>query len=211
MWIRIGAVFILTLTPVLAERTWEVGAAVGYGWTNGGGITAMTGSAYARTRNRYAAGIAIVEDLYDRLSGEFRYTYHDGDPVLEGRGEELHVRGSSHAFTYDFLIQIRDPEQRVRPFVAAGIGAKLYRVDWPPLLTQPLADIAELTTRDDWRAVFSLGGGVRIRLAERVMLRFDFRDFISQFPRDRFEPSERGASRGVFHQFTPLVGIGYMF
>ena len=69
VWIRIGAVLFLTLAPALAQRTWEVGAAAGYGWTNGGKITAMTGSAYARTRSRYAAGIVVAEDSMTACRG----------------------------------------------------------------------------------------------------------------------------------------------
>jgi hypothetical protein len=44
-----------------------------------------------------------------------------------------------------------------------------------------------------------------------MILRLDFRDFISPFPRRLIQPSPRGASRGIFHQFTPLFGISYPF
>jgi hypothetical protein len=44
------------------------------------------------------------------------------------------------------------------------------------------------------------------------MVRGDVLDYITMFPQALFTPAVSGATeRGIFHQFTPLFGLGYTF
>jgi opacity protein-like surface antigen len=81
----------------------------------------------------------------------------------------------------------------------------------PPPSPQPLPNIAELVPVDEWKLVFSLGGGVKFRVSDHVLLRGDFRDYLTTFPRRQMMPAPTGTARGIFGQFTPMVGVSYLF
>jgi len=189
----------------------EIGGAIGYGVYRDGSIYAPGGKAEAGIRNRFAAGAVFGEDLYDHLSGEIRYLYHDGHAFLSAGGVKTDMQGQSHTFTYDLLFHLNDREHRLRPFFAAGGGAKGYVVAGPAPFPQPLPNIATLRTVDEWKPVISLGGGVKFRLYRNIVLRADFRDYLTTFPRRQIVPAANGTARGIFQQFTPLFGVGYTF
>jgi hypothetical protein len=102
----------------------ETGGAIGYGVYRDGSIYAPGGKAEAGIRNRFAAGVVFGEDLYNHLSGEIRYLYQDGHALLSSGSVKTDMQGQSHTFTYDLLFHLKDREHRVRPFFAAGGGAK---------------------------------------------------------------------------------------
>ena len=62
-----------------------------------------------------------------------------------------------------------------------------------------------------WKVVFSAGGGVKFRLIPHVLLRAEFRDYITTFPRQQIVPALHNTARGIFEQFTPLFGVSYTF
>ena len=189
----------------------EIGGAIGYGIYRQGSIYAPGGKAAAGIRNRFAASVVFGEDLYDHISGEIRYLYHDGHAFLSAGGVKTDVQGQSHTFTYDLLFHVKDREHRLRPFFAAGGGMKGYVVAGPAPSPQPLPNIASLVTVDEWKPVISLGGGVKFRLYKNIILRGDFRDYLTTFPRRQIMPAANGTARGIFQQFTPLFGVSYTF
>jgi len=89
----------------------EIGGAIGYGVYRDGSIYAPGGKAEAGIRNRFAAGAVFGEDLYDHLSGEIRYLYHDGHAFLSAGGVKTDMQGQSHTFTYDLLFHLKDREE----------------------------------------------------------------------------------------------------
>jgi len=64
---------------------------------------------------------------------------------------------------------------------------------------------------DQLKTLASVGAGVKIRMSRHVLLRLDFRDYITTFPRKQIQPVPFATARGIFHQLTPLVGISYVF
>jgi hypothetical protein len=52
---------------------------------------------------------------------------------------------------------------------------------------------------------------VKVRISHHVIVRGDVRDYITMLPKALFTPVSGGAERGIFHQFTPLFGLGYTF
>ena len=162
-------------------------------------------------RNRFAAGVVFGEDLFNHLSGEIRYLYHDGHAFLSSGGVKADMQGQSHTLTYDLLFHLKDREHRMRPFFAAGGGAKGYVVAGPAPFPQPIPNIASLVTVDEWKPVISLGGGVRFRLYKNIILRGDFRDYLTTFPRRQIVPAANGTARGIFQHFTPFFGVSYTF
>jgi len=121
------------------------------------------------------------------------------------------IQGQSHTLHYDGLFHLFDRARRFRPFVAVGGGGKFYRATGPAPVPQPFPQIASLVHTDDWRLMVDVGFGMKYRLRNHVMVRADFRDYITTFPKNIFVPKGNATDRGLFQQFTPTFGIGYWF
>lgn len=189
----------------------EAGATFGYGIYRNGTIYSAAGTADAGIRNRFAAGIAIGDEFSDYVSAEFDYLYHDGHPFLQAPGVKTDIQGNSDALTIELLFHFKKREHRLRPFLAGGSGAKEYVIAGPAPFPQPIPQIASLTTNDVWKVVFTVGGGVTFRLIPHMLLRAEFRDYITTFPRQEIVPAPHNTARGIFQQFTPLFGVSYTF
>src|SRR5262249_34224728 len=161
----LGVFFGLT---AFAQR-YEIGANVGYGTYRNGTIYSGVGTAQAGIRDRFAAGVIIGEDVSDYVSGEFRYLFHDGHAFLVAPGPNSNIQGQPHALTYELLVHFKAAEHDLRPSVAGGAGAKGYIIAGPEPFPQPIPQIASLVARDEWKVVFSVGGGVKIRLADHLL------------------------------------------
>jgi opacity protein-like surface antigen len=203
-------VMILFAGAAVAQQ-YEIGAVAGYGWYNDGTIFSADGTAQAGIRNRFAAGILLGDEISKYVSGEFRYLYHDGHPFLQAPGVKTDIQGQSDALTYELLFHFKPREHRWRPFLAGGSGAKEYIIAGPAPYPQPIPEIASLTTNDVWKVVFSAGGGVKFRLMDHMLLRAEFRDYLTTFPRQQIVPAPHNTARGIFEQFTPLFGVSYTF
>ena len=188
---------------------YEIGAEVGYGIYRSGSIISSVGTAQAGIHNRFGAGITLGEEVSDYISGEFRYLFHDGHPYLKAPGVNTDIQGQSHALTLDLLIHFKRRDRRFRPFVAGGAGGKQYVVAGPEPFPQPIPQIASLTTNDVWKVVFDVGGGAQYLLRSHMLLRLQFRDYITTFPRQQIVPAPHNTARGIFQQFTPLFGVSY--
>jgi opacity protein-like surface antigen len=203
-----ATIFILFGATALAQP-YEVGATVGYGIYHDGTIFSAAGTADAGIRNRFAAGIVLGDDFSKYVSTEFDYLYHDGHPFLQAPGVKSDIQGNSDALTIQLLFHFKPREHRWRPFLAGGVGAKEYVIAGPAPFPQPIPDIASLTTNDVWKVVFTAGGGIKYRLMPHMLLRAEFRDYITTFPRQEIVPAPHNTARGIFEQFTPLFGVSY--
>ncbi|MFN7997573.1 MAG: outer membrane beta-barrel protein [Bryobacteraceae bacterium] len=192
-------------------QQYEVGANVGYGFYRNGSIYSATGTAQAGIRNRFAAGLDFGYSLSDYVSAQLCYLYHDGHPFLQAPGVKTDIQGQSHALTGEVLFHLKPRRARLRPFIAGGAGAKEYVVAGPEPFPQPIPAIASLTTNDVWKVVLTAGGGAEYRLRPHVLVRCEFRDYITTFPRQQIVPAPHNTARGIFEQFTPLFGVSYTF
>lgn len=205
------AIAILFVTAAYAQQEYEMGADIGYGIYRGGTIYSDEGTAKAGIRNRFAAGIIFGDEFSGYVSAEIQYLYQDGHPFLQTPTVRTDIQGNSQALTYNFLFHFRPRENRWRPFVEGGAGAKGYIIAGPEPYPQPIPQIASLTTNDVWKVVFSAGGGMKFRVMPRMEIRVEFRDYLSTFPRQQIVPAPHNTARGIFEQFTPLFGVAYSF
>jgi len=205
------AVGLLIVAACAAQQNWEIGGGLGYGVYHNGSIISSGGTADAGIRNRFVVTGYALEDLFEHFSGEVRYVYHDGDSFLTSGSTTGTVQAQSHSITYDVLIHFKPRESRFRPYVAGGLGGKYYDTTGPTPVPQPLPKIAGLTSLSQWKPVFDFGGGVRFRIQQHVTLRGDLRDYITAFPDKLFSPVANATARGIFHQVTPMFGIGINF
>ena len=208
---RYAAAVLLFAGVLRGQQTWEIGATVGYGFYRDGTIFSNTQTVQAGIRNRFAAGINIGQDYSDYVSGEFQYLYHDGHPFLQGAGVKSDIQGQSDALTLNMLFYFQKRERRWRPFVEGGAGGKEYIIAGPAPFPQPIPQVASLTTNDVWKVVFVPGGGVKVRVIPHMLVRAEFRDYLTTFPRQQIVPAPHNTARGIFQQFTPLFGVSYTF
>jgi opacity protein-like surface antigen len=204
-------VLLLLWATAAFGQQYEVGANIGYGFYRNGTIFSNSGNAQAGIRNRFAAGIVLGSDFSEYVSADFRYLYHDGHPFLQTANVKADVQGQSDALTMELLFHFKRRDRRWRPYVIGGTGAKGYIVAGPEPFPQPIPEIASLTTNDVWKVVFSVGGGLKFRLMPHVLLRAEFLDYLTTFPRQQIVPAPHNTARGVFQQFTPLFGVSYTF
>ncbi len=192
-------------------QNYEAGANIGYGIYRNGSIYSAAGTSTAGMRNRFAAGIDLGAEFSDYIAGQFSYLYHDGHPFLQAPGVKSDIQGQSHALTLELQFHFKSRGHRLRPFIAGGAGAKDYVIAGPEPFPQPAPQIAVLTTNDVWKVVFTAGGGVKYLLRPHILLRAEFRDYITTFPRQQIVPAPHNTARGIFQQFTPLFGVSYTF
>jgi opacity protein-like surface antigen len=209
--LRASCFVVLVFALPAAGQQYEIGADIGYGVYRDGSIYSPEGTAQAGIRNRFAAGIFISEEVTNYVSGEFDYLYHDGHPFLQAPGVRTDIQGNSDALTMQLLFHFKPRGSRFRPFLAGGAGAKEYVIAGPAPFPQPIPQIASLTTNDVWKTAFTVGGGVRYLLRPHMMLRAEFRDYLTTFPRQEIVPAPHNTARGIFEQFTPLFGLSYTF
>ena len=200
---------ILFLGSGAIAQQYEIGANVGYGWYRNGSIYSPGGTGTAGIRNRFGAGLTIGDEFSKYVSAEFRYLYHDGHPFLEAPGVNTDIQGQSHAVTSELLFHFKTREHRLRPFFSGGVGAKDYVIAGPEPFPQPIPQIANLTANDVWKVVFTVGGGIKLRLRPHLLLRAEFLDYLTTFPRQQIVPAPHNTARGIFEQFTPLLGLSY--
>ena len=64
---------------------------------------------------------------------------------------------------------------------------------------------------DSGKVVFHVGGGVKFRPRDHLLLRAEFLDYLTTFPRTQIVPAPHNTARRIFEQFTPLFSVSYTF
>jgi hypothetical protein len=188
-----------------------LGAAGGFGLVRDATIRNPSGSVTAGIDNRFAAGVVVGHDLYQHLSGDLRYTFRDDDLVLKSGGRKANMDGDSHLIHYDLLLHACGRDARIRPYAAAGGGIRLFRGTGREDPNQPFSDFAFLTKTNQVKPLISVGGGVKVALTKQLLIRVDFRDYISPFPEELFVPAPGAKIHGWLHDFVPLAGVSWVF
>ena len=188
-----GVCVVLTLAPACLgqEHEWEVGAAGGFGFIRNATISNPTGSAGAGFDNRFAAGVVIGQDRYQRFG--------------------VNMDGNSHLVHYDLLYYALGKRSHIRPFAAAGGGIRLFGGTGHEYVNQPFIDFALLTRATQVKPLISVGGGVKVSVTTHTAVRVDFREYISPFPENLFVTAPGAKIRGWLNDFVPLVGVSYVF
>ena len=118
---------------------------------------------------------------------------------------------AAHALHYDFLLYATNRRSHLRPFAAAGAGIKRFTATGQESLSQPLSQFATLRHADEVKALISFGGGVKVSLSEHWLLRVDFRDYATPFPKKLIAPAPDAKVHGWLHDFVPMLGLDWRF
>ncbi|HYP07191.1 MAG TPA: outer membrane beta-barrel protein [Bryobacteraceae bacterium] len=196
--------------PAFAQR-YEFGVNGGVSLYNKKTITNSRGSADAGFKTGYAGGISIGHNMYEHVGGEIRYTFLKNDMRLESGSAEATFGAQAHLVHYDFLIHAADTAAAIRPYVAFGAGFKQYRGTGTEQLTQPLSNIGLLTKTTDFKPMVSVGGGVKIKMTDKIWLRFDVHDYLTEFPTKVIAPASGSSVSGWIGNIVGTGGITFTF
>lgn len=125
---------------------------------------------------------------------ELTYGY-ERDPLKLGDSDQGNVQ--VHKFYYDFVAHLLKRDSRVRPFVLAGAGFSSYV---PP-------SEAAIQSRTLTKFGGNFGAGLKLRLLDRLGVRFDVRDYLAEKP-NFFEQT---GVEGSVHNVEFAAGVSLLF
>ncbi|MGE5487315.1 MAG: outer membrane beta-barrel protein [bacterium] len=196
------------------------GACLGQRWQLGGGaggavypdVTVSSGSVEAEAGFDTAPAFTVfaVHDMYEHVGGEIRYTFQFTDMKVSSNGVKASSSAQTHAFSYALLLYPNRREAPVRPYFLAGGGGKVY---WgtgeQAAAAPPNAQFAILTQTSEIKGMATFGGGVSVRVSDRVRLRFDVRDNLTPFPKEVIAPVPGATIDGWLHCIVTTVGVSF--
>ncbi len=201
----------IPLPCFLAGQSWEVGGSGGFGVYKDVNVTAGSVSGSAGFASGVAFGAVLGNQVNRWIGGEARYTYRSDDLRVKSGASEAKAGAMSHAIHYDVLIHAATKESPVRPFLAVGAGVKLYRGTGAELSYQPLSNLVVLTHTNEAQPLISIGGGVKVSVSRRAILRLDFRDYATPVPTSLLATPPNSRIGGWIHDFVFLVGVSTVF
>jgi outer membrane protein W len=197
--------------PAFAQR-YEFGVHGGMSMYDKKTVTnQQRGAADAGFSTGWVAGFTVGHNMYEHVGGEIRYTFLKNDMKLEGGSASAKFGSQAHAIHYDFLIHATDTKSAIRPYVAFGAGAKIFKGTGAEQPFQPLSNIAILTKTTDTKPMASVGAGVKVKATERMWLRFDVHDYLSEFPSKIIAPNVGSTAGGWFNNIVATAGFTFTF
>ena len=194
-----------------SEANFEVGGGIAESCYQSKSLTSSVTSGDAGFNNGLGGSIWIGNNMYNKLSGEFHYDYQMNDLKLTSGGTNVTFGGKSHAFHYDLLYHFTKRSAKVRPYVLAGGGFKLYQGTGTESAFQVLSKLAILTKTNEMKPMVTFGGGLKFALSQHVNLRLEVRDNMTQFPTRIILPVNGANPSGWLNNFVPLIGISFVF
>ncbi len=199
------------LSMTLPAQRWEVGGAAGYGLSHDLSVTNGSLTGKAGFRSGMAFGAVFGNETTRHIGGEARYTYRSQDLRVSSGSTRATLGAESHAIHYDLLIHAASNESRARPFLAVGGGIKYYRGTGSEAPFQPLSNLVVLTRTNEVQPLVSAGGGIKLPISRRSLIRLDFRDYMTPFPSSLLALPGNSRGKGWVHDFVLMVGISGIF
>ena len=202
---------LIGLAPSALAQKWEFGGGIGGSFYPSRDVTNGSTSASAGIRTNVASGVWLGQNGSNKWGGEIRFDYQLGDLSLERGSTKATLTAESYGLHYDVLWHATSRESKVRPFVGAGAGIKVYRATGQPGVVQPLSQYALLTKGDELRPLLSLAAGVKWQIAQSLQLRLEVHDYITPFPKELIAPNVGSKTPGILQNIVPMLAIAYTF
>jgi hypothetical protein len=201
--------FAAAMAPFAMAQKWEFGGGVGGGFYTAQDVTNSGTSASAKINSNLAGSVWMANNTQSRWGGELRFDYQLGSLDLNSAGTGTTFAAHTYGIHYDALWYAAPNGSKIRPFVAAGVGAKVYVGTGAPQAFQPLSNYALLTHDQDVLPMISVGGGVKMQVGSRVQLRVELHDYMTPFPKQVIYPNTGSKVGGWMQDFVPSVGISF--
>lgn len=198
----------IAVPSAMAQR-WEFGGGVGGGFYTSQDVSLGGSSASAKLTTGLTGSVWLGNNFQGKWGGELRYDYGMSDLSLSSGGTSVTFGAHTQQFHYDVMWHATSSEARIRPFVSAGAGIKMFQGTGTEAAYQPLSNYALLTQQQDLRPLVSVGGGVKVQLSPHVQLRLDVHDYLSPFPKNVITPNAGAKVGGWLQDFVPMIGISY--
>jgi hypothetical protein len=202
---------LLASAPAAFAQKWEVGVAGGGSFYTSKTFQNAIGNADAGVSNGFAVSAWLGNNTSAVAGGELRYDFERSDLKLSSGGTNVNFGGQTHAVHYDFLYHFAPSEAHVRPFVAGGGGVKVYQGTGAEQPFQPLSNIALLTKTSQIEPLISVGGGVKVSIAQSVQLRLEAHDYLTPFPKNVIAPAQGSKVGGWLSDFVVMAGLSFTF
>jgi hypothetical protein len=199
------------IAPAAMAQKWEFGGGMGGSFYTSRDATNNGLTATAGIKTDIAGSLWLVNNSQKNWGGEVRFDYERGDLQLQRPGSEAVFGAESYAMHYDFQYHFRDVESRVRPFVSAGAGIKVYRGTGTEAAVQPLSQFAFLTKTNEIKPMVSLGAGVKWQIARAVQFRLELHDYLTPIPTQVITPNVGTTLSGWLNNIVPMAGLSYTF
>jgi hypothetical protein len=206
MMTRIIVLFTAAAAASYAQQ-WEVGGFGGGSFLNTVGVTAPSGAATAGFANGPAFGGYIAHNSSKSFSGEIHYSYLPTNLKLSANGSVARFNGNSHAIHYDVLWHTNKNDSKAQFFVAAGGGVKIFRGTGTEHASQNLSSFGYLTRTQEFKPMGTVAAGVKVRIAPRVYLRTEIRDYLTAFPKEVIAPPPGVKYGTLLNDIVPMVGV----
>ena len=193
------------------ESQWEVGGIGGVGFSPNMTVKNAATSASASVRPGLTVGAYAGQDMYRYWSGEATYLYRTGDLKLSGNGQSVTFGAHTHLITGDFLAHFKPRGAHIRPFVSFGGGIEVMQGTGQESFNQPLGTLAALTATREVLPVGEVGVGVKVRLANHLLLRVQARDYISQAPDEVIGPAPGAKLNGIRQDIIGTAAIAVVW
>ena len=190
---------------------WEAGAFGGFGWTNDLTVKTSNGSATTGLKTGGAVGVFGADDMYDRLSGEARYTYRFSDLKLSSGGTSTSFGGHTHIAEAGFLYHFTGRQSRMRPFFAFGGGIKVLQGTGRESAAQPLGRFAALTATREVLPTADVGFGVKWNIRPHLRFRVEVRDYISPAPERVIAAAPSATISGILNDVTGMGALSFFW
>jgi len=201
----------MALAPSARAQKWEFGGGLGGSFYVARDVVNGSNAAEAKLNTDIASSVWLGNNLRGKWGGEIRYDYQRGDFALDRDPLSASLGGETHGLHYDILWHGLDRGAKVRPFLLAGGGIKMYRATGQPVLVQPLSQFALLTKHNELKGLLSLGVGVKWQILQSLQFRLEVHDYITNFPEEIIVASPGSHGSGVLQNIVPMAGIAYTF
>lgn len=150
------------------------------------------------TTGRFFAGFRYYFSRMDAFEASYSYSptdVNEKDMLLEDSNlvivtVGLSVKSAAHYVSFNYVRYLA-VGGRVRPFITGGLGVAHFPHSFQPT-----------------KLAGNFGGGLDLSVHERVLLRFEYRDFLVRQPRVFAPPS---SPEGLTHNHGPFAGIVLRF
>jgi len=187
---------------------WQATASAGFGKYHYVSLQGPPGTGDVGIGARYVLDAAIGRALGDHLAVEGAWTFQDGDFEIRSGEVKTAFDAHAHAIHGDLYYYFRARQARLRPFVEAGIGTKLYH-GIEAVRPRPLAQFGAFAHAVDGRVLLIGGAGVELGLSSHWAVRASIRDFSTPFPDSVIVPAAGVHTGGWLHDVLATVGITF--